>query len=286
MKSVAVIGGEGQLGTDLVKFFDYKNWNVISVSHKDLSVENFEQSLSYFRKYQFNVVINTAALHNVDKCEKNPLLAWEINAKGSSNIAQISKEINAKYIYVSTDYVFDGNKGAQYKESDSVGPINVYGASKAAGEIATLSVNEENIVIRISSVFGSAGCSGKGGNFVESILKKAAAGESLNVVSDIFMSPSYTKDVALKLFSLIERGARGIFHLNNEGRISWYDFAKEICKQAGYSVRIDKTSTDPNAKLTRPVDSSLSTSTIDSLGIPQRSWNESLSDYLVEKGHI
>lgn len=286
MKSIAVIGSSGQLGSDIVSVFAKSKWQVLPVNRDNLTVEDDSQVHKYFSENKVDVIVNTAALHQVGICENEVSRSWAVNAQGSSNIAAAAKAQGAKYVYISTDYVFDGKKSVPYSESDQVSPINVYGASKAAGEFVALTHSPNNIVARISSVFGLAGSSGKGGNFVETILNKAKKGEDLRVVDDMFMAPSYTRDIANKLLNVLDQNLSGIFHLSNLGRASWYEFAAEICKQVGLEVQIEKTKTDVDSLPRRPIDSSLSTDKLISLGIHQRSWQDALNAYLIEKGHI
>ena len=286
MKSIAIIGATGQVGTDLVKLFNEKSWIVHEVNHSDIAIENISQSQDYFNDKIFDVIVNTAAMHQVNKCETEIEKCWDINFYGASNVGSIANRMNAKYVYFSTDYVFSGNKGSAYTESDSVSPINAYGSSKAAGEISTLNLNSNNLVVRISSVFGSAGSSGKGGNFVEAIIKKAVSGEELKVVGDVTMTPSYTVDIANKLIDLIDNNQSGIFHLSNKGSTTWFEFAREICNQIDLEVDIKETSTDFSLSPKRPINSSLNTDKIETLGIEQREWKSALNSYLIEKGHL
>lgn len=288
MRSVAVIGPNGQLGTDLVAAFGRGGWNVVPAPHDVLRVEDRDSVRSFFDRHPVDAVVNTAAFHQVAVCEKEPATAWAVNASGARNIAEVGESIGATTVFVSTDYVFDGEIGddTSYTEDAAVSPVNIYGASKAAGELATLSAAESNLVIRVSSVFGAAGSSGKGGNFVETIVAKARSGEPLAVVDDIYMSPSYTVDVADKIVAMIEGRKAGVFHAANAGRITWNDFASEICRQIGADVAVEKTSSDPAASPRRPRNSSLSTIREAELGIGSRSWRDALHAYLVAKGHL
>ena len=286
MKKVAVIGANGQLGSDLCKVFQLANWEVKRLVHADISVEDHLSVSKCFEGISLDFIVNTAAMHQVALCEKEITKSWNVNSKGAQNIARVAQSIGAKVVYVSTDYVFDGNKNTPYSEVDLVSPINVYGASKASGEIATLSTSSQNLVARISSVFGSAGSSGKGGNFVETIIKKVKEREPLTIVGDIVMSPSYSLDVAQKILSLLENDLEGVFHLSNEGSSSWFDFAQEICSLMEFKVSINKSTTDNLVFPKRPINSSLNTEKIKERGIDQRGWREALKSYLIEKGHI
>ena len=229
--SVSIIGPNGQLGSDLVKVFIKAGWKVNPITHAEISVENPESVSNALKNTRTDWVINTAAFHKVDECEKDSQKAWEINAHGAKNVASTARELGMRSIFISSDYVYSGYKGSSYREIDLVSPINAYGHSKAAGEAVTLAVSPNNLVVRIASVFGSAGSSGKGGNFVETIIKKAKASDPLNVVEDILMSPTYTVDAAKKILALVSRDKSGIFNASNSGATSWFGFANEILTQ-------------------------------------------------------
>ena len=175
MKSVAIIGSNGQLGTDLVKVFNESGWKVNPLTHSSIQIENIDSVNEALAAHKSDWIINTAAYHKVVNCEIEIEKTWEINASGSANVSKVANELGSRVLYISTDYVFDGNRPIpyQYLENDKVAPLNVYGQSKAAGEIAVLSSNKDNVVARVSSIFGAAGSSGKGSNFIESILNLA-----------------------------------------------------------------------------------------------------------------
>jgi dTDP-4-dehydrorhamnose reductase len=224
----------------------------------------------------------------VDECEKDPEKAWLINATGPANVAQVANEIGAKAVFISSDYVFSGDKaiGDAYSESDPVSPVNAYGHSKAAGELATITANPENLAVRISSVFGSAGSSGKGGNFVETILNKARAGEPMNVVNDMYMSPTYTVDAAFKIVRLVDDSYSGVVNASNKGSATWFAFAKKILELARVETSITATVTDSSQTLKRPMNSTLDTAMVNSIIGVNPSWEDALYRYLSEKGHV
>jgi dTDP-4-dehydrorhamnose reductase len=286
VRSVSVIGPNGQLGTDLVKIFTKTGWKVVPITHAEISVESQESVLGALKKAQTEWVINTAAFHKVDECEKDSEKAWMINAYGPKNVAVVARNLGMRSVFISSDYVYSGDKGAPYSERDSVSPVNAYGHSKAGGETATLSADEKNLVIRIASVFGAAGSSGKGGNFVETIINKAKAGEPLSVVDDILMSPTYTVDAAQKILELMKRNQYGIFNAANVGSTSWYGFAYEILEQTQLSTELSASKTNLESPLKRPKNSSLDISKIENLSINSPTWSEGLQRYLLEKGHI
>ena len=284
--SVSIIGPNGQLGSDLVKVFTKAEWKVVPITHTEISIENLESVLSALKGAQTDWVVNTAAFHKVDECEKDSQKAWEINAHGAKNVATAARDLGMRSVFISSDYVYSGNKGTNYAESDPVSPVNAYGHSKAGGEAVTLAANEKNLVVRIASVFGAAGSSGKGGNFVETIINKAKNGDPLSVVDDIEMSPTYTVDAAQNILELLRRGQVGIFNATNSGSTTWFGFAQEILKQTKLQTQLNSSKTNWESSLKRPKNSSLDISKIESLSINSPDWSDGLSRYLKEKGHI
>jgi dTDP-4-dehydrorhamnose reductase len=279
---VAVIG-IGQLGSDLVKVFD----DVIPLTHKEIEVADFS-SCEVIKDIKPEVIINTAAYHKTDECEDDPEKSFLVNAIGARNIAKIAKDVNAVNIFISTDYVFDGAKGSPYSEDDVANPINAYGISKYAGELFTKYISKKYYILRVSSLFGVAGASGKGGNFVETMISKAKSGSELNVVDDITMSPTYTVDASIAIKKIIESDLPyGIYHVTNDGFCTWYEFAKAIFEVTGISANLFPTTSDKYpTKAKRPMNSSLSIDKIKSHGIAMRHWKEALKAYLIEKRHI
>jgi dTDP-4-dehydrorhamnose reductase len=281
---IAIIGSNGQLGTDLVKAFKAQH-EVLGFTHKDLDVSDYNSCL-VLKECNPEVIINTAAFHKTDQCEEEPLKTFSVNAIGARNIALISKEIDATTIFISTDYVFDGSKNEPYTEEDAPNPINTYGISKLAGECYTKQ-NPKHYIIRVASLFGVAGASGKGGNFVETMIDKARKGETINVVDDMWMSPTYTKDAAETIKKIVELGIPfGIYHATNEGQCTWFQFASEIFKLLGVTPKLNSIKTSQlQVKAKRPMFSALKSIKLLKHGIKMRRWEEALREYLMEKGH-
>jgi len=281
---VAIIGANGQLGTDLVEVFGEE---AISLTHKDLDVTDFE-SLNILKELKPDVIINTAAYVRVDDAELYPERAFQVNAVGALNVARIANEINAINIYISTDYVFDGTKGKPYTEEDAPNPISVYGLSKYAGEIFTRNYSPKHYVIRVASLYGKAGASGKGGNFIEFMIQKAKNREEIRVVDDQFMSPTYTKDVARTLKKFLElKPESGTYHMTNEGFCSWYEFTKAIFEILGWDVEIKPIKSSELKRLAkRPMFSALENMRLNELGLRMKPWKRALREYLEEKMHI
>ena len=286
MKSVAIIGSAGQLGSDIRDQFLKNKWEVISLEHTDIQIENINSVHEVFKSIKPNFVISTAAFHKVDQCETEIEKAWSINARGISNVTAVGLSSGFRTVYISTDYVFDGSKGKEYLEVDPVSPINVYGQSKAAGELALQSSSDKNLILRVSSLFGKTGSGGKGGNFIEAIIKKAKLGEAINVVNDIYMSPTYTMDASELTYSIVENDCNGIFHVNNEGSISWYEFAKKILDELNINCHIEPVTTESNSALKRPKNSSMNANKSKSISGRGYPWEDAVSRYLHEKGHL
>jgi dTDP-4-dehydrorhamnose reductase len=288
VKSVAIIGPNGQLGTDLVKTFANVGWKIIPITHAQINVEEIDSVKSVLKENKTDWILNTAAFHKVDECEKNSEKAWLINAIGPQNIAQVANDLGSRAVFISSDYVFSGSLpvGSSYEEDHLVSPVNAYGYSKAAGEMATLSANSKNLVVRISSVFGSTGSSGKSGNFVETIIKKAKNGDPLVVVNDMHMAPTYTVDASQIIHAALEANISGRLHAANSGSATWFDFAFEILKLTGLKTELSSSQTNWEQIPRRPKNSVLSGKKAESILRKHHSWQDGLERYLKEKCHI
>jgi dTDP-4-dehydrorhamnose reductase len=282
---IAVIGSTGQLGTDLVKTLGASH-EVLGLTHNDIEVADYDSCL-ILKKHQPDMVINTAAFHKTDQCEEEPLKTFSVNALGARNVAMITKEIDATAIFISTDYVFDGSKKEPYTEDDVPAPLSTYGISKLAAEHFTRQ-NPKHYIIRIASVFGKAGASGKGGNFVETMITKAKNNEPLTVIDDMWMSPTYTKDASLIIKEIAEKQLPyGVYHATNKGYCSWYQFAEQIFQFTGLTPELSPIKTEQlTAKAKRPQFSALKSIKLPQYSIEVPTWQEALREYLIEKGHI
>ncbi len=286
---VVVTGANGQLGTDLCKVL--QQFELIALTHKDIEITDMNSVKDVFYKYKPDTIINTAAYVRVDDCETQQDKAFKVNALGARNIAVVAQELGAKLIHISTDYVFGGEsepRTTPYTELDTPISLSIYGKSKLAGENFVRHLCQKHFIIRTSGLFGIAGASGKGGNFVETMLKLAKEREELKVVNDQVFSPTYTKDLAKKIAQLINTEHYGIFHVTNKGSCSWYEFAKEILKLADLKIRlIPITSDEYPQKARRPRFSVLDNYHLRLLGMDNmRTWQEALRDYMISKGYI
>jgi dTDP-4-dehydrorhamnose reductase len=282
---IAVIGSTGQLGTDLMKTLA-NGHELVGLTHKDIEVTDLDSCLT-LKKHRPDIIINTAAFHKTDQCEEEPQKTFSVNALGAKNVTTISKEIEAITVFISTDYLFDGAKNEPYTEDDTPFPINTYGISKLAGEHFTRQ-NPKHYVIRIASVFGKAGASGKGGNFVETMIKKAKNNETISVIDDMWMSPTYTKDASSTIKEITEKQLPyGIYHATNKGYCSWYQFAEQIFQFTGLTPDLTPIKTNQlTMKAKRPRFSALKSVKLTKYGIEVPTWQQALREYLIEKGHI
>ena len=286
---VLVTGAKGQLGSDLCKAL--LSFDVIPLTHADIDITDMGSVKELFNKYRPDVIINTAAYVRVDDCESNRDKAFLVNAIGARNVAVVSQELGAKLVHISTDYVFGGEsepRTTAYTEFDTPAPPNLYGKSKLAGENLVQHLCSKHFIVRSSGLFGVAGSSGKGGNFVETMLRLARERDELRVVNDQVFSPTYTKDLAGKIVQLINTEHYGILHITNQGSCSWYEFTKEILRLAGLNLPlIPITSNHYPQKAKRPRFSVLDNYHLRLLGMDDmRPWQQALEDYLKEKGHI
>ncbi|MDP2638662.1 MAG: dTDP-4-dehydrorhamnose reductase [Candidatus Azambacteria bacterium] len=281
-KKVLIIGSTGMLAFDLVRVLK-ENYEVIGSSHTDFDVSDYKKVKEFVEIHKPDIVINTVAYHKTEECELNPEKSFAVNAVGAFNAAKAAKEIGAKIIFFSTDYVFDGGK-EYFTESDIPNPLNVYGASKLAGENLTRIANENHLIIRTSWLFG-VHKSGKGNNFVTLMLEKVKNGENIKVVNDQFGSPTYTYDLALKIKELIDKNtSSGIYHITNSSICSWYGFAQKIFELAKLKPNLEQMkSEDSPSKIKRPKYSVLAGENLKKQAIENlRSWQTALSDFMLE----
>jgi len=286
---VLIIGVNGQLGTDLCRAL--KDFEVIPLAHADIEIVDMSSVRKSFKKHKPNVVINTAAFVRVDDCEVEKDRAFLVNALGARNVAVATQELEARLVHISTDYVFGGEAephSTPYTEFNIPAPVNTYGRSKLAGEEFVRNLCLRHFIIRSSALFGVAGASGKGGNFVETMLRLAKEQDELRVVNDQIFSPTYTKDLASKIAELIDTEYYGIFHITNKGACSWYEFTREILRLAKLKTSVVPIASDQYPqKAKRPHYSVLDNYHLRLLGMDDlRPWQEALEDYMISKGHI
>lgn len=293
MTRVALIGSNGQLGSDIARLWQTSELGkrgdqLIGLVHADIEVTDEDQVRSILSGIQPSLVINTSAFHRVDDCESQPLKALQVNGLGVKYLAESCRELGAVLMHFSTDYVFSGEGMKPYSETDAALPVSAYGISKVAGEqYLRYLMPEDHILVRSSGLYGVAGASGKGGNFVETMLRFAREGNPIKVVNDQVSAPTYTLDLAAAVLDIIAKGGRGTYHVTNAGACSWFDFAKEIFSLVGMNPDLTAiSSSDYAAAANRPAYSVLENARLRELGLSQpRAWQEALADYLQVKGH-
>lgn len=282
---VAVIGADGQLGSDLVPAL--RGREVIPLYWPAFDVLKAGESAAVLYRVRPDVVVNTAAFHRVDECEDRPEMAFGVNALAVRDLARTCRELGAVLVHFSTDFVFDGENREPYMEEDRPGPLSVYAASKLAGEHFIRAYLERAFIIRTCGLFGRAGCLEKGRNFVETMLHLAASGRrEIRVVSDQVVTPTPTAELAERVAALIETEAYGLYHMTAEGSCSWFEFARTVFDLAGRdpSVVVPVDSISYGAKARRPAYSVLENGRMKKTGLtPFSPWRDALAVYLTEK---
>ncbi len=281
---IVLIGASGQLGTDLAKVFRRRGDMVRPLAHSEVDIRNSGKLMAVVADEQPDMVISTAAFHKVEECEKQPLVAFEVNAVGAANLAHACQRAGCALVFFSTDYVFGNAQRRPYSETDLPQPLNAYGVSKLAGEHLVAIGCKCHFIIRTSGLYGLAGSSGKGGNFVENMLKKAASGGQIRVVDDQVLTPSYTVDVAEAVANLIPTERYGTYHISNEGECSWYRFTEEIFRQEGLLADlIPATTCQFPSPVERPGYSVLSKQKLRGVQIEMPQWQNALVRYLASR---
>lgn len=287
---VAILGSTGQLGADFIRCLGGGDgWEAIPLSHDDVDITKPDQAIGALARLRPDVVVNCAGIVNVDACEDRPDDAFAVNATGAFHVARACADIGATCVYVSTDFVFDGNATAPYAETDEPRPCNVYGISKLAGEHLVRAAAPAHYIVRVAGLFGVAGTRTKKANFIDTVIAKVTQGESLRVVSDIHMSPTYTVDVVAKCRDLIEAGAPfGIYHVTNSGYCSWHALTEATFHLLGRDVKVTPIMhSDYTTKVRRPAFSALASPGLAAAGLtPLRPWQDALAAYLREKGYL
>ena len=283
---VAVIGGNGQLGSDAALAFSAEGWSVTSLTHQDVEISSLDSVRLALGDLRPDVVVNTAAYHNVDKCEAEPGLAFAHNGIGARNVAQVTAETGAKLMHVSTDYVFDGQKNAPYLEEDMPAPLNVYGNTKLSGEFFVRCTNPRHFVVRASAIYGESPCRAKGGlNFVELMLKLSKEKKELRVVDDEFVTPTPTAQIAKQLVVLSKSSDYGLYHATAEGSCSWYEFASAIFELTNTKIQLERARPGEfPAKVPRPKYSVLENRALKSRSLNVFThWKVGLENYLARR---
>src|SRR5438477_3422949 len=286
MPRYAVLGANGQLGRDLCPRL---SGDVHALTRDQADLTKPADLRVFLTNLRPDVVVNCAAYNFVDRAEGEPAAAFAVNAWGVRDLATICRDLDCTLVQFSTDYVFglDETRQAPWREGDAPGPVSVYGLSKLAGEYLVRSLCPRHFVIRTCGLYGVWGSGGKGGNFVETMLRLAAQGKPLRIVADQTCTPSYTLDVAEASRALMQTERYGLYHLTNAGSCTWHELASTIFVLSGLNVRPAAiTSAEFGAAARRPRYSVLAAEAYQALGLPPlRSWRDALAAYLEERRH-
>jgi len=278
---VLILGSNGQLGSDLLEVFEGK---VIAFTRKEFDAQ--KDDINKLPK-DVDYIINCISYHKTDEVEDNSDKAFKINSSFVYELARFCSENDITLFHISTDYVFDGCKKSPYNEEDIPNPLNIYGLSKFSGEKAIQTYTDKYFIFRVSSLFGRAGASGKGGNFVTTMINLAKKNTPLKIIANQYMVPTHTLDIArvIKYFIDNRVDEYGIYHCVSDGSCSWYDFTKEIFNQIGLDYKIDKTTYEEyKTKAKRPKYSVLDNRKL-SKYYKMPHWREALKEYLTLKGY-
>ncbi len=283
---IAIIGADGQLGSDLMKAL--KGEELFPLYFPDFDITNPPKTKKVLSKLNLEMVINTAAYHRVDECEDNPQKAFEINSIAVRDLALICQELKLTLIHFSTDYVFDGRKRTPYVEDDPPNPLNVYAVSKLAGEYFVRHILERSFLIRTCGLYGEAGCWGKGYNFVDMMISLEKERKPLRIVNDQWVTPTSTSELASRIGELIQTKHYGLYHMTNEGQCTWFEFAQMIFELMGRKADLIPLDSEAyGARASRPLYSVLENRNAKRIGLSEFSpWEEALKDYLSKKGHL
>ena len=283
VRSIIIIGANGRLGAALAREYA-RDFEVISFGHGQLDLGQLDRVQSALSDLKFELLLNCAALTNVDYCESHREEAFLINAEAPRLLSQIANEKSAKLVHFSTDYVFDGKKSDSYTEEDRAIPLSVYGESKLEGERRVLEVSSHHLVVRLSWVFGPDKPS-----FIDQMIQRARGNEEITAVADKFSAPTYTIDVASWLCLAINENANGILHLANSGGCSWQEWAQyalDVCRSLGIPLKAERIGAVSLADMKnfvaqRPVNTVLSTAKFAALtGVQPRHWREAVAEYI------
>lgn len=286
---VAVIGANGQLGSDLVEVLRRTDHEVVALDHENVRVEDADSVRDVLTSARPWAVLNTAAYHNLPECEADPERSFRVNSVGALNLARVCAELDIVNVYLSTDYVFDGAPDAggnrpPYTEGDLPRPLNVYGASKLAGESLTLGHGEKAYVVRVSGLYGQAPCRAKGESFVDKMIRFASERDEVRVVDDEILSPTPTLEIARRLPAVLESAPFGLYHLVSAGSCSWYELAREVFDHLGIKTPLHRAKvSDFPSPVRRPTYSALACEAYDRLGLePMPDWRTAVRRFLVE----
>ncbi len=283
---IAIIGADGQLGSDLLKVLEGNQ--LLPLYYPDFDVTKPKKVRTLLGQLKPEILINTSAYHRVDECEDNPEKSFLVNSMAVRDLALICRELDFVLVHFSTDYVFDGAKKEPYIEEDTPRPLSVYAVSKLAGEYFVGSILEKYYLIRTCGLYGEAGCWGKGTNFVDTMISLGQKGNIIRVVNDQWVTPTSTAELALKIKELLVTNHYGLYHLTNEGQCTWFQFAEAIFSLLGKKAKLMPVDSKTyGSKAVRPPYSVLENKRAKEIGLSEFShWKDALKDYLIKKGYL
>ena len=289
---VLLLGPNGQLGRDILRAHGKSGepFDLLPLARGKLDMAEPGGVERVLGGLDFDAAVNCAARTRVDEVEDNAALAFAVNAHAVQAMAQACAAKRARLLHISTDYVFGGDveRARPLREDDPIAPVNVYGASKAMSETLARLASDDIVILRVASLFGVAGASGKGGNFVETMIRAGREKGALRVVDDQTMSPTATADVACVVVRMLKDGcAPGLYHVANSGAATWFDFAREIIRRAGVEATVTPCTTgEYPVRAARPRYSALDNTKVSAAFGPMPAWQDALDRYLHARGHL
>jgi dTDP-4-dehydrorhamnose reductase len=281
-KKVAIFGGAGQVGVELVREFSTRGYQVTAFDRPAVDITDPFQVEQRLARLDPQIVVNAAAYNQVDVAEQEPQQALLVNALAVRTLGLVCRQLDAQLVHFSTDYVFDGNAARPYTEDDRTHPLNAYAVSKLSGELYAKAYADRWLIVRTSGVFGPGGLTTARGNFIELMLRLAAGGQTIRVVDDHFASPTYAPALAARTVDLVEGGQLGLFHLGGGTPISWFEFARMIFRNANLNPELRATKDrEYRTAARRPRYSALSNAKAEALGIaPMPPLEHAVKSYL------
>lgn len=278
-----LFGGSGQLGGEIQR--SWSGVEFIAPSHADVDITDAQAVAAAIERAAPDTVVNCAAFHNVERCESEPQSALAANAVAVNAMAEACAQNGTRLVTISTDYVFDGELGRPYTEADEPRPISAYGVSKYAGELLALRLQAPAYVVRTCGVYAVRASTSKGHTFIDRIITQARDGEQVRIVRDQTVSPTYAPHLAHGLLQLLQSNAPyGLYHMVNEGPVTWYDYASEALRVAGIDHPIEPVSyKDWPSRVRRPAFSALENAKLHELGIHLPSWREGIAAYMNDR---
>jgi dTDP-4-dehydrorhamnose reductase len=279
--NVVVIGSNGQLGSELILQLEEKH-SVVGLSHRDIEITDIDIVAKVLKNLKADVVINTAAYHNLSDCNKNPGLSFQVNGIGALNLAQVASDMNFKLVHYSTDNVFDGEKKEPYIETDQPNPLNIFALTKLNGEFLIKNYCYKRFILRTSALYGNNICRATRNNFIINMKIAASEEEVVKMVNDEVLTPTSVSEVAHNTLSLIETEAYGLYHMTCEGQCSWFDFAGVVFKELGLNTPlISCSSNELSSEIKRPMYSVLENENLNSINLNfMTPWEDALKNFL------